>query len=879
MNEEELVRNLRSQRVDVNFGEDFVEHFIDDFHRRLAAEGNNGNVRPQRQVAPASPNSNTRTPRRGLASASLAGIKIIPGLVARSSFVLAVTDTELIQNMADAEHYNLVDGFLYCCKPGSFILAASELYKNREELWADRENIYNEFSFWGVHLMDNASRAWNNAIGTTTFDYMLGRQTHQECGISYRAGITNGRFENAAPQRYRWSFAPFTDVERQPALLEHNNQKYGLSITELDETKQNGILRIYSPIHGRFTGQDIASGDNLRAGHEPDEGGEHLEAEYIVVNGRIVAQVNEKPGGYVEIYYYDDSPQQLSPLVRTSMTGAHLAVTREARNELEALWGIIETDALEDIQIGNRTHVRRVYPLSPEQVIDDYELFKFDEDGSLVFHKMELNLVETEYFQQDGLQSSYEKVLQGSDYYWSISKERLEEYLADEHVNMTRESLVAYIEEHGELPASLKDRMTLEVETGQTVCACGVRKYAFVDTVELTDFERTDIHSDDRRDLSHMEMLERNTPRYAVLANPFLRREYATYCCSDTDYQSGVQCLYNSRGHIYHTNCYATNGVSQHLLTIKKYEYQGDPPTLKAILEFDQDGLLKHIQTPNDQIYSPENLQVDSRRNVFLETPEGEKIYLPSCLPALDANGEIIKNRFQKCRRGINIHQQMQFECETAFTSINPRNAERSLQLIRTYEVAKNEHVTQYHMYWSDGGVISGLTIDNSTGACGIYDQEGKLICVDVPINDIEARDTSWINNHESERFQSVANSVLNAQYERLKNNSPDFHDIMAQWFMLSDTQINNYHDSTIARLAQKVFLERYRRDYPEKCNSLSERTTNGFIIDIQSDIERSMQSFAQESVHNLISRLVDSCENSTESNFSFTSRENMNSR
>ena len=38
MNEEELVRHLRSLRVDVNFGEDFDERFIDDFHRRIAAE-------------------------------------------------------------------------------------------------------------------------------------------------------------------------------------------------------------------------------------------------------------------------------------------------------------------------------------------------------------------------------------------------------------------------------------------------------------------------------------------------------------------------------------------------------------------------------------------------------------------------------------------------------------------------------------------------------------------------------------------------------------------------------------------------------------------------------------------------------------------------
>ena len=38
MNEEELVRHLRSLRVDVNLGEDFNERFNDEFHRRLAAE-------------------------------------------------------------------------------------------------------------------------------------------------------------------------------------------------------------------------------------------------------------------------------------------------------------------------------------------------------------------------------------------------------------------------------------------------------------------------------------------------------------------------------------------------------------------------------------------------------------------------------------------------------------------------------------------------------------------------------------------------------------------------------------------------------------------------------------------------------------------------
>ena len=77
MTEEELVRNLRSLRIDVNWDEDSERRFIDDFHRRLAAEEtptrtNSGTNRRSRGIV-ATLNSSQNRNRRSNLSTTLEG--------------------------------------------------------------------------------------------------------------------------------------------------------------------------------------------------------------------------------------------------------------------------------------------------------------------------------------------------------------------------------------------------------------------------------------------------------------------------------------------------------------------------------------------------------------------------------------------------------------------------------------------------------------------------------------------------------------------------------------------------------------------------------------------------------------------------------------
>ncbi len=785
--------------------------------------------------------------------------KVVKG-VGRASAWLFLLDKELTQSIVSMDGYSLADMTFFGVTQGipALVPTIGEIYKNRQELWDNRELLYRDIvELAGARLLNDARMGLNNAFGDTTYDYELARKAYQEYAISYVARINDGKLVHAEQKRYRWSFVPFSTAEQ--ANLEYFKEKYGVEISSSLDAKKSGILRIYSPIMGRLSGLNYSQEQNKKEGYALEEGGEHLETTYIVENRRVIAQINEQPNGNIETYFYDDSPNQTTPLVRTSISGEHFAVTREARNELEALWGIVETDALKDIRIGKRTHVRRFSPRSfPLE-----NPFYFDEEtDDFIMSEIEGAEIETEYFYGEHLSSSsYETVLQARQHFWRISQEKLDEYL--KQIGMTRAEFESYVCENKKIPNGLVRKMTYTSGDDEYfVHSTGCRLYRNLEAV-IFPSERKDI-PDDLRRLNAKELKKRNTPDYAVLSNPYLKREYASFCSLDINYKNGMQTRYDADGNVIQEQLFDVKGENntreqQSIVSLREYVYQKEKgkKKLKCILYYDSNGMLIAIQDAVSQkVYNSEFIKKDANGNVFIVLSETEQVDLTEYLVDKSiAINETMQDKWQR-KNHVGIHQSMPFMSELFTYPMDTTPIKGSSQLIRVKEKTQTQQTGQFQLYWSDGYPIGGITVDKKTGACGIYNEKGELICVDVPSNNAEIRGIDWLNNQHSERFQRIAKIILKEQYQNLKQNPEKFHDIMAQWFLLSDEEIASSHDPQISRLAIRTFFDQYKQDYPEYLVSLFS-VEDGVDLNINFDdnIAESIEQVTQDS-HNRMYRM-----------------------
>ncbi|MBO7244780.1 MAG: hypothetical protein J6V53_05825 [Alphaproteobacteria bacterium] len=799
-----------------------------------------GSTRTESQVIYSNP---TRTPI-GRGRPILRGALRTAAVLGAASGPLVLLDKEMAQGLSSSDYYSLFDMMGYASIYGvpEMIQGARELYVHGQEFWDNREALFHDTVRLGVaNTVISGQRFCNNLIGTTTYDAMIGHESYQNMAVSYRADIGEQGLVNAEQQSYRWSFDPLGDTSGVSAEGMGTNPEQQLS-------GRTGILRIYSSIPGRMAGV---------SNHESDQGeieegrAEKLEATYIVKNGHVIARINVSPNGMISTYYYDDN-QRSTSLIRTSRTHENLVMSVEARNELEALWGKpLGTAVLSEIDCGQRTHVRRVSP--PRVYLTEIPDLSVESE-EYVFKQREEFRIETEYYNTGSVRSTYETQEVRCTSSVTLSRNVLDDMLESEGI--TRAEFEAELRETGRMPAGLLQvARRQELNRENTMIASGARVYRPAEWMEISEVDSPGGNTNEP--VFQHERARRNSPEYAILSNPYLAQEYGTYLSSDTNYLTGLRTEYSPEGHPLRTVAFNTEngmgngqkqeGVVEYVYVEDRQENGQAKRRLACQLHYNAEGLLVGIQEPTERgtLFGLDCLQENEQGQIIYQAENGEKVDVTSYINvegrAENAQGHQYLTAARR-KNDIGLHSRMPYiGIETM--EFDEQSVEFSpCEMIRIQQTRKVENETQYQVYWADGKLVSGLRVDEETGAVAIYDSMGRLVMVDTAKNP-EEKTQDWMDNPQSERLQRIVRASAVAQYKVLRQTNPcEFERVMVQWSEMTDEAVSLEPNPQLTSLVRDAFMELY-------CQERVRYGEEGIVVDMNQDVLETQAEWATRSV------------------------------